>query len=416
MDRIKFLIFFIAFGLSNFFVHGQEIGNYVRNGSFEECSLSNCTPIWDSKAKFWGPIDSLDFCYDLYSIVPPNNNAPYGSYGFQFPRTGNQFILTAFYCSVCTYYVSRGYPRTLLKEPLKPNTAYCVKYHVVNTNNCVVGIDRYGAYFGDNSLDTIKNSSSPLYFLNPQIENPTGTIITDTLNWIPVTGTFVANGTEKYMVLGNFNSDANTNTLVINPTYLPTLATDLYIEDVSVIELNLAAYAGPDKLCLPGDSVYIGRELDWAIDPYCIWYKLPNMTTAIDTTSGLWVKPATTSTYIVRQELECGSVKWDTVVVPTEIIIDETGLNQIQRLSDNIKLFPNPTSGNLNISFFGSVPADIRTYSLTDNLGRLIKMGTFGPSNSSVDIETSNLPPGLYQIRFDTRYGPVTKKLVKTTD
>src|SRR5690606_22419827 len=139
--------------------------------------------------------------------------------------------------------------------------------------------------------------------------------ITDTLNWVAITGTFVANGTEKYLLLGNFLSDDDTDTLMINPTNLPTIATEAGIDDVSCIPLDLEAYAGRDTTILYGDSVYIGREPDFATDPYCVWYKLPDTANAIDTTSGLWVKPSVTTTYVVKQELECSSLKWDTVVV-----------------------------------------------------------------------------------------------------
>jgi hypothetical protein len=262
-------------------------------------------------------------------------------------------------------------------------------------------------YFGNTSLDTINYCTTPLTYLTPQIQNTTG-IVTDTLNWIPITGTFTAIGDEKYLVLGNFNAPALTNTLLINTPTLSFMTNDIYIDDVSIIELDIPAYAGPDKPCITGDSVFIGREPDFAIDPGCIWYKLSNMTTAIDTISGLWVKPTATSTYVVRQELDCSSVKWDTVVV----FMDAVGIPDISRYSDHINLFPNPTSDNITISVSMANP-DIRGFSLVNNLGQTIREGDLNLKDKSFTLQTSDLDPGIYQVHFKTSTGTVTKQFVK---
>src|SRR5690606_33046643 len=109
---------------------------------------------------------------------------------------------------------------------------YCVKFYVNISNPSTYGIDGFGAYFGDNNIDTITYCNVPLTYLIPQVQNPQGNIISDTLNWIAITGTFVANGTEKYLLLGNFLSNANTDTLMINPTNLPLIWTEGSIDDV----------------------------------------------------------------------------------------------------------------------------------------------------------------------------------------
>jgi hypothetical protein len=79
-----------------------------------------------------------------------------------------------------------------------------------------------------------------------------------------------------------------------------------------------------------------------------------------------------------------------------------------------IFLFPNPTSENLSISFSGSVPADINTFHITNNLGQIVRQESLELINNAVDIPTSGLGPGLYQIHFKTQFGTVTKKFVKT--
>jgi hypothetical protein len=401
MKTIKIIFLYLFFGLSFLNSLGQQIGNYVSNGSFESLNSYSISSYYNV-VNYWQPIDTNQFADYLGTNLSPIANVPY-VYGFQYPRTGNNYIGTQFYNF-------RGYPRNRLKEHLKPNVTYCAKYYIVNTNNNPIATDGAGMYFASSTLDTITQCNIALYYLTPQIQNQPGNIITDTLNWIPITGTFVATGNEKYLVIGNFKTDAATNTLLINPTYSTIITSDVLIDDVSVIEFNLPAYAGKDTTIYLGDSLFIGRQPDFATDTGCVWYKLPNMTTSLDTISGIWVKPTTTSTYVVRQVLDCSPLKWDTVVVT--VSTNYVGLDKLQNLSDNINLFPNPTSGNLSIS--GFIGSDIITFSISNCLGQNVLNGDIILKNNSIIIETSELESGLYQIHLKTQYGIVTKKFVKT--
>jgi hypothetical protein len=409
MDRVRHIFFFIAFGLSFFFVRGQQIGNYVNNGSFESLHSFSVTSWYYNVVKYWEPIDTLKYSYYTATMLPPMPNAP-GSGGFQYPRTGKTYILSVFFESFPSTII--GYPRNRLKKKLDKNKVYCARYFVNLTNQSGLAMDGFGICFADSTLDTINYCNQPLTYLNAQIQNPSGNVIFDTLNWVSITGTFVATGREKYMVLGNFKSAALTTTMVADPTWSLNTGSEIGIDDVSCMELNLAAYAGPDHLILTGDSAFIGRQPDWAIDPGCIWYKLPNMTISLDTISGLWVKPSVTSTYVVRQELDCSSLKWDTVVVT--INTNLVDLNKLQRLADNITLAPNPTSGNLKISFYGQTTTDFNSFSIFNSLGQIMRADQL--TGTSVDISTSDLGPGLYEIHFKSQFGTVTKKFVRTSD
>lgn len=404
MKRIKIILFCISFGLSFFFAQGQQIGNYVSNGSFEE--FYNCKSTELTVSKSWLPIDSLSFAGSWFSSC--NGYAPTSQSTYQQPRTGNSYIISSFYAIGST----RGYPKNRLKGTLQPGKSYCISFYVNITDYSPYGMNGFGAYFSNGSIDTISKCNIPLTYINPQIFNPTNIIISDTVNWVKISGTFQATGSEKYLLLGNFLGDNNTAIDSLNPSYWPAKFTDLFIDDVSCVELNLPAFAGPDKTIISGDSVFIGRQPDFAIDPGCMWFKHPNVVTAIDTISGLWVKPSVTTTYIVRQELECSSVKWDTVV----IFLSGVGIDEHQMFGDKITLFPNPTSANLNISCSDFASGDLRTLSIFSNIGQLIMNGNIELNKTSIDIEISDLSPGLYQIRFETRFGPVTKKFVKATD
>ncbi len=346
-----------------------QIANYVNNPSFELSSPSASLSIYNA-IKFWGALDTSKSAYISVGTLPPFSNAPACNFGYQNPRSGNNFIGTNFYCNNC----SRGYPRNRLKQILKANTVYCVKYSLVNTNNSVFGINSFGAFFGSSSIDTITKCNIALTYLTPQVQHQS-TIITDTLLWSPITGTFTAVGDEKYMVIGNFKSEASTNILLINPTYLPSQVCDIYIDDVSLVELDLPAFAGRDTFFLPGGSVFIGREPDVGIDEACIWYKLPDMTTAIDTVAGLWVTPVGTTTYVVRQQLWCGGVKWDTVVVHESAL----GLRDEGSSFDSAQDALAEPGLNFFLKSSGRLPKslDNRATSLTNSLSPVLRHSSF---------------------------------------
>jgi len=66
----------------------------------------------------------------------------------------------------------------------------------------------FQVYFSDTLISDI-NNYLPLPY-TPQISISTG-FVNDTASWQLVTGDFVAGGGEQYLLIGNFNSDANTN-------------------------------------------------------------------------------------------------------------------------------------------------------------------------------------------------------------
>jgi hypothetical protein len=387
-----------------------QTGNYVKNGSFEDyysCYLPNHIGV----AKGWRTIDSslygpqqfLSTCYP---------NVPYNGFGFQWPRTGENLCGASFLCegTLCSVSGDRGYIRNRLKSNLIQGKIYCVKFYVNINNNSQYGIDGFGAYFGDDSIDTITVVSKPLIYLIPQITNPTNNIITDTLNWTIVTGTFVANGTEKHLIIGNFKSDAFTNKIQIDTSYSPHVFTDVCIDDVSCIELNLPAYAGSDKSIIPGDSVYIGRESDFAIDPGCIWFKLPNMTTAIDTISGLWVKPSSTSTYVVKQTLDCSPEKWDTVVVYMNLV----GIEKLRMLNEELRIYPVPAKDFIELKISNRALFEgFNSIALYNNLGQLIKEEEISFKEDKLIISTIDFKPGVYVLKIKSNtYGTVSQRFV----
>jgi hypothetical protein len=296
---------------------------------------------------------------------------------------------------------------------LEAGVTYCVRFFANIRNSSSYGIDSFGAYFGDNTLDTITKSSMALTYLAPQVYNSTGTYLTDTLVWTLITGTFVASGNEKFMLIGNFKSDVNTNKILINSNSLPSIFCDVLIDDVSCIPLDLPAYAapGPDIWAIPGTTTYIGRPQDVGIDEACEWFKLPNTTSVIANVAGLTLTVAAgTETYMVKQDI-CGVIKYDTVVIHASGV-GNVELSAAAELNDKLEVFPNPADEVINVecSVLNDGPLVIKIF---NNLGQMLKQEEIRFENRKGSFKVNDLLPGIYMLSFSTNENyTVNKRLV----
>ena len=88
-------------------------------------------------------------------------------------------------------------------------------------------------------------------------------------------------------------------------------------------------------------------------------------------------------------------------------VYEETVFN-----SEDILLSPNPATSSSNL-WIGGNDDDV-TISMFDNAGRLIWTRNNEVNNSrSIDIQVSNLRPGLYYIKVDSETVKKTAKLIK---
>jgi hypothetical protein len=372
--------------------------NYVSNPSFET-TVACTNPNFIYKAKYWNSIDSVQtLCGGLhYHTCYPN--IPYNGIGrFQFPRTGNGFIRSTFY-----YPSGRTYPKNRLSTTLIAGKTYCVKMYVNLQNNSPNSLsDEIAIYFSDSSVDTISKCGIPLNYLIPQIKNSPGNFITDTLGWVEVSGTFTATGTEKYLVIGNFKTDAATTPSVTwNP---PSNWSEYNIDDVSVIDFNLSAYAGPDKNIFLGDSAFIGRPPEIGLD--CTW---STGTVTVGDSAGIWVKPPLgTYTYVVTQNI-CGNIKTDTVIVN----VGPSGISENTFFTNGISLYPQPAKDLLTISlnYFYEPTVEIK---ITDVAGKMIRNENLAVKNGKTGFNTSEFPDGVYLLQIISKNQIAQKRLIIT--
>ncbi|MCW3123616.1 MAG: hypothetical protein JWQ38_3108 [Flavipsychrobacter sp.] len=396
----------------------QAQTNYVLNPGLEQ--YSKCPDKYDQivLAKYWSGIDTVwtwdddistePLCLPEYCNVCSKTSycgIPFAKGYYQYPRTGNGMaeVIMLEYGKPTTIPDMRDYLQGRLFKTLTAGKAYCVTFYVNLANRSGYAIDHIGAFLDDGTIDTNgKNScSTPQTKANPQVVATS--IISDTLGWTKVQGSFTANGTEKFITIGNFSDTAHTNRVLMNTDM--ELASLYLIDDVSVIESNAVANAGPDGLVSPGsDSAYIGTH-DEGMP--CTWY-IKGSTTPIGYSGGFKVHPDVTTSYVVEMDL-CGNVTYDTVVVrvgATGITSPSFGKGSRQA---EVLIYPNPAGDVIHVNGLALTVH----YRLLNIVGAELQNGTINAGNNTLSVK--DMPKGIYLLEIaDPSDGlRVIKRLIK---
>ncbi len=243
-----------------FFLCKGKAQNLVPNPSFE--NFTSCPGVAEfSKLMPWcglaGGEDSYNVCNSSQGIG--GFGIPYTYFGFQYPRTGNGCVSVFVIRIGAGTQDNREYIHVPLTKTLTAGKTYCGTMYLNLYNPSKHTTDKVGMYFSSTPYACSQAFPLPQYIaplnVTPQIANPAGAFITDTLNWIEVSGTFTAVGNEKYLTIGNFANDAATNTVVVNPTSAYTV-TYFLIDDVSLEEIIPAQTIKDSTICL-NDSIVL---------------------------------------------------------------------------------------------------------------------------------------------------------------
>ena len=215
--------------------------NLVPNYSFETDSVCpnnaseiNYVPPWYSPT--WGSPDYFNICdgSGLTTVGLPLNY-----FGYQYAKTGAAYagIFCYFILSNSPTVEAKEYLQVKLTDSLIENRKYCVSFYVNLATSLEEGyhnlaITEMGLYISNNSFLVTNELTLPY---PPQIKSPTGVFLNDTLNWTEVSGTYTAQGGEKYITIGNFNNPTDTLNMPNNNNNI-TCVSYYYIDDVSVVD------------------------------------------------------------------------------------------------------------------------------------------------------------------------------------
>jgi len=224
---IKNIYLITIFNLFRLVCHAQV--NLVQNGSFEEFTVCPTMAGQIQLVKHWWSAGGTPEYFNACSNG--SVNVPNTLMGFQHGKNSVAFAgITLWY----PWYLYREYIQTKLSNPLIKDKIYCVTFYVNLADMSAVAIDKIGACF---SNDTIKAQfPNGLIDTIPSISNLSGNIIKDTVNWVKISGEYIAKGNEQILTIGNFYNDENTKVDTVNS--IPGGYAYYFIDDVSVYKCD----------------------------------------------------------------------------------------------------------------------------------------------------------------------------------
>jgi gliding motility-associated-like protein len=138
--------------------------------------------------------------------------------------------------------------------------------------------------------------------IQPQVQWDTTKYFTDTLNWVKISGKFIANGGEEYLTIGNFKDGTHTKKTGLNSNFISRQGIGdkgfsfVFIDDVSLYEIPTPQLqSNAITICPNADSLVLGDTT--RIQTHYQWFANAN---AIDTTSFITVKSNQTTTYVLQ--------------------------------------------------------------------------------------------------------------------
>ena len=197
--------------------------NLVPNPSFEDTVACPNGHSQIYKATGWSSfrIPSADY----YNSCSSSNccQIPLTFFGYQIPSSGNAFA--GIYTRGPFNDDYREFIGCHLNSSMNLNQKYFIslKINAANTNHCFT--NKMGVLFSTKSY----SDSEPAPIIN-FAHLFSSNIITDTLNWVTIKGSFISDSAYSYLIIGNFFDDVNTDLLLEGTSYFSYY----YIDDVCV--------------------------------------------------------------------------------------------------------------------------------------------------------------------------------------
>ncbi len=192
----------ILFGILKLSVQAQSEGEYIPDPGFEQ---SQHCPVSFNKSRLKTLI-KWDQCSkgtpDHYARCSRAAGVPRNNFGEQEAQKGDAYSGTIVFAPTKQNY--REYLCTELSTPLKSGQNYCVKMHVSLADGANFMTDGIGLHFSKKRLN---REDEQRLNVKEHLGNPKGHVIRNDSTWTLLSGTYEAQGGERFLTVGNFRSD-----------------------------------------------------------------------------------------------------------------------------------------------------------------------------------------------------------------
>lgn len=190
--------------------------NLVRNASFDALTWPDaqyaCPTYMGAigNSKYWNSaLGSVDYMSSCANDSAPHIGVPNNVAGFQEAFSGSSYSAITVYSAL--YVNAREFLWQELDEPLKENQGYYLEFMVNLSDSSHFAVPGLGAFLSDTNTRTWEYPYQFFDYAEPQVVNPRDSILDNKDDWVKISGTFIAEGGEKYLTIGCFNNDLEEN-------------------------------------------------------------------------------------------------------------------------------------------------------------------------------------------------------------
>lgn len=214
--------------------------NLIPNNSFE--AYDTC-PTYHSQLyrilQWTNPLTGTtpDYFNSCYISGVPVADVPQNYFGYQFPKTGNAYagLINATYTQNINGRNYREYIQAELNDTLIAGEEYFLKFYTSAGDSCQFVSNNLSVYFSPSQITDTTNLNPPTTLqYTPQLNNNLSNNLGDRNIWKEVSWQFIAQGDEKFIIIGNFNDTTSTIADSTYWTFYPNsnLYAYLYIDDI----------------------------------------------------------------------------------------------------------------------------------------------------------------------------------------
>jgi len=394
--------------------------NFVRNPDLEQYSSCPDGLNLINRALFWSAIidSASEIGMEYYNACgnkypDGSRHVPINTRFIQYPHSDSGMGGFVLYYDKTPYpppsplpFDYRDYLQGRLFKSLINGKTYCVSFWVYMTEVSGYAQNKIGAYLDDGAINKLPlPPGSEVTSVVPQVY--TNDIIKDTANWVKIEGSFLANGTETHITIGNFFPNSAVDTITTNYWFGSYQYSYYLIDDVSVVAIDAKANAGVDRWVEQGKSIPIGPVEDsTARGMECKWYHKGKL---IDSGNVISVNASSikyaVDTYVVVQNV-CGNITRDTMLLRT------VGLGISKMSFENaFSIYPNPSNGSITITTNLNKKNGAIYAKVYDLLGRVVQQEKLLFNNKESGINL-NIPNGSYILELKDEAGNVHRERI----
>ena len=244
--------------------------NLVINGSFElyqncpiDGNIEDCNDCFATR----GSPDHYGECANVFADAGTydSDGAPVNTLGYQIPSSGSNYSGLLAYGTFLNSYVPniREFLTLTLNQELTIGMEYMVSFKASLANDSPNAINNLGIKFTENIPFHLDNPAP----LTNSAHVYTEDVITDSVGWTTISGSFIADSAYRYLTIGNHFMDNLCDTVQLFDGFVGAY---YFIDEVSVVP-------SPDFIFVDADTSFcIGSQASfYAYGPFLGW-SLPN--------------------------------------------------------------------------------------------------------------------------------------------